>query len=439
MKKEACFNKHLGDKEERIIGFCKKIGRKVTGGTHEEENVYRATSLDLIQTTYMEKHVPIVYCYMTFNAKIDIARLKKAVQYTAKIVPQILCRYNDRKNRWYPTAHDADSVVKVFTENNHLDNFIWDLQSDTQLKINIYRQREGDNMQICMSHILADGSGLKQYLALLCESYNNQYSDISQNGNYRSIDSLLYRIPAKRIRCGHRRLQKGNASPFLPGGSAVPTPRSLKIALVPFQMESIRERVKALDITLNDLFMTAYVFAIKKFITQDEIVIPCPVDLRKFNRRTDQLTIANMTGKYLCHVQLAQEKGFAETALAIHKEMEGLKSKYDCLKMILPLQMIYAIFPPGIVRRISKQWYSIEPISYTNIGVIDQHKVFFDDAPITDCYLCGTYRQAPSFQVSISTFKNTCTLSSNMLCSENQSNIGMQVLETMSDLLLYSA
>jgi NRPS condensation-like uncharacterized protein len=117
------------------------------------KKTYKGTALDLMQIVYMEKHAPIVYCYMTFDTRIEVERLKQAIKRTAEIVPQILCRYDDVKNRWYPARYDINSVVKILTEDDYCGNMIWDLRTGPQLKINIYHELDNDKLQIGMSHI----------------------------------------------------------------------------------------------------------------------------------------------------------------------------------------------------------------------------------------------------------------------------------------------
>lgn len=401
------------------------------------KKTYRGTALDLIQAVHMENHIPLVYCYMTLSARIDADRLKQAVRRTTEIVPQILCGYDEIKNGWVPTGHDMDSVVRVSSENDWCENFVWDLYSGPQLKINIHRENDNDSLHICMSHILTDGTGFKQYLALLCIFYNENDPRSIINANRRSDIVLLHHAVVQRIRRGHNRLHEGNAPMLLPARSGRQQFHSLQVKLSPEQMEMLGEEQKKLHVTWNDVFMAVFAYVLKGYTLQDEIVIPCPADLRKYGRQNDGLTIANMTGKFLCRIFLKKNMGLKEMVMSVHKEMERLKFHHDCFNQIPLLHVLYAILPNRALRFIVRTRYSVEPVSYTNMGIIDGHKVSFQGLAIKDCYLCGTYRTAPSFQVSISTYRNTCTLSANMFGSENQKVAGMQLLKQMKDSLLY--
>lgn len=400
-----------------------------------KKKIHKGTALDLIQTAYMESHIPILYCYMVLDTAIDISRLKQAVRSTAEIVPQILCRYNGAKNTWVPAKYDSNSMVKILSEKNCYEDLIWDLRIGPQLKINIYHQSAGDSLQIAMSHILADGTGFQQYLALLCKFYNEQNSKAISEVNFRSVIPLLFHTAIQRLPYIIKHVDKGNVPEILPVEQGQTLLNSLKVTLSKEQLKMVQKKANSLHVTLNDVFMASFAYSLKSFITQNEITLPCPADLRKFGSQNSKLTIANMTGKYLCRISFGKDERLKEMTLAVHQEMERQKSHYDCFHFILFLQILHAILPANLLRLITKSLYSVEPISYTNMGTIDE-KIFFQDITIKECYLCGTYRKAPSFQVSISTYKNDCTLAVNLYGTEKQRATAMQLLNQMKSVLV---
>lgn len=399
------------------------------------KKIHKGTALDLIQTVYMESHIPIVYCYMALDTAIDVNRLKQAVRSTAEIVPQILCRYNGVENTWVPAKYDDNSIVKIISEKNRYEDLIWDLNTGPQLKINIYHQDAGDSLQIAMSHILTDGVGFQQYLALLCKFYNDQNSQAVSEVNFRSVIPLLFHNDIQRLSHKSKHVEKGNIPEILPVEQGEMLLNSLKVTLSEEQVKMLKEKARNLHGTLNDIFMASFAYSLKSFTTQDEIILPCPVDLRKFGTQNDKLTIANMSGKYLCRISLAKEEQLKEITLAIHQEMERQKLHYGCFRFILFLQILHAILPAKLLKFLLRSLYSVEPISYTNMGTIDE-KILFQGITIKECYLCGTYRKAPSLQVSISTYKNVCTLAVNMYGTKKQRITGMRLLNQMKSALL---
>lgn len=401
-----------------------------------KKKLYKGTALDLIQAAYMERHVPLIYCYMLLDTAIDINRLKQAVRNTAKIVPQILCRYDDRKNTWLPANFDSNSIVQVVSEQPCYEDLIWDLRIGPQLRIHIYRQKSGDLLQIGMSHILTDGAGFQQYLSLLCKFYNEQTSQAINQVNSRSLNPLLFQTALKRLMHSISHIEKGNMAAVLPLDQAPSTLHSLKVTLSEEQLNSLREKAKSLQVTMNDLFMASYAYALKSFSLQRDIILPCPADLRKYHTQKGKLTIANMTGKYLCYISTSKADSLKEFTIAIHQEMERMKAHYTCFHFLALLHLLYMVLPVKLLRNITRAFYSIEQISYTNMGTLEEQQILLQDIAIKECYLCGTYRKAPSFQVSISTYKNVCTMSVNLWGRKNQRITGMRLLNEMKSVLL---
>jgi NRPS condensation-like uncharacterized protein len=246
---------------------------------------------------------------------------------------------------------------------------------------------------------------------------------------------LLFHTAIQRLSHISKHIDKGNIPAVLPVEQGEMLLNSLKVTLSEEQVKMVQEKARNLQVTLNDVFMASFAYSLKSFTTQVEMILPCPADLRRFGTQNDKLTIANMSGKYLCRISLAKNEELKEITLAVHQEMERQKSHYGCFHFILFLQILHAILPANLLRLITKSLYSVEPISYTNMGTIDE-KIFFQGITMKECYLCGTYRKAPSFQVSVSTYKNVCTLAANMYGTKKQRIIGMQVLNQMKTALL---
>lgn len=401
-----------------------------------KKNSRKGTALDLIQALFMESHNPIVYCCMVLDSAIDVNRLRQAVRSTTEIIPQLLCGYNAVKNTWVPTGYDSNSIVHIVSKESGYDHLIWDLSTGPQMKISVYHQDAGDVLQIGISHIVTDGAGFHQYLALLCNFYNERDSQTVGETNSRSVLPLLAHTAVQRLTHLHKRVEKGNVTAILPVEQGQAHLHTLKVTLSEDQLKTVQEKARSLHVTLNDVFMASYAHALTSFTDQDEMILPCPADLRKFGGRNDRLTIANLTGKFFCRISSVKETGLRETALAVHQEMERQKKNYSCFHSIQILQIFHTILPVRLLRLIAKRSYSSEPTSYSNVGAVDHKNVFLHGVSITSCCLIGRYRQAPSFQVSISTYKNVCTLAVNISGTEGQSIAVMQILNHMKSVLL---
>ena len=75
--------------------------------------------------------------------------------------------------------------------------------------------------------------------------------------------------------------------------------------------------------------------------------------------------------------------------------------------------------------------YHVREIGYTNFGVIDDQRLVFDQLPVTQCLLTGSFRTAPMFQVACSTFKGELSLGFNMIGTDEEVQFGRVVTTAM--------
>ena len=73
---------------------------------------------------------------------------------------------------------------------------------------------------------------------------------------------------------------------------------------------------------------------------------------------------------------------------------------------------------------------------YTNVGVIDDRKLKFKGCIVKSCFMTGAYRKSPDFQLTVSTFRNICTLSCALIGDAKDEKIGQAVLEQVKQELL---
>ena len=105
--------------------------------------------------------------------------------------------------------------------------------------------------------------------------------------------------------------------------------------------------------------------------------------------------------------------------------MEALQ----CFRGIKILQMLYRKIPARNLVWLIRGNYHLNPISYTNMGRIDSNRLYFSDCNIESCYTTGTYRKASDFQLSVSTFKNVCTLNCTLSGGIQRKTEGETLLE----------
>jgi len=373
--------------------------------------------LDLLEASYFRCQIPIIYCNITFKTKINIKRLKKAIELTTSVVPEIICSYNIKKNCWYDSGFNIDNII----EDNKINNYQWDLTKGPQLKVFVSNNDKA--IKIAISHLLCDGTGFKEYLYLLCNAYNN-INDFPIYKNNREPKDILKTISKKKIKKYLNFKTKDITIPIKNTGNNL---YSIDCPIEQEQFIKIKNRAHKLECTINDMVLAAYAKALSTITGSSDMNIACPVNLRKFIQ-PETLRICNLTGIYNCSIQIDKNKELKDILNDVQNEMKKQKQRNEYFYKLIMLHKVYKILPLSILKRILLKTYLIPPVSYTNIGIIDEKKLLFEDSKISTCYITNSYRKFPSFQMAISTYNNICTLSSNIIGSKENSKIAKEIL-----------
>lgn len=395
--------------------------------------------LDFVEAAFRHRVYPLIYCHMDFSGRLDPARLKQAVARSAQIVPEILFVYDFRKGRFVASGYTADDIILLRTAASAVPPLGPDLSKRPQLQIILTPERNQEHAVFVMSHILADGKGFLQYLYLLAYLYNGGRLNQIQK-NKRSIAPLLKNIhilsPTEQTRRNHplslpplRSSRKGS-SRFC-----------LTAQIPPESMALLHQKAKQSGVTMNDIFMTAYARVIARLQHTEAVVLPCPSDLRRFFPQAQDkaagFTIANMTGIYRnIAIELKENVTFDSALQQVHIELALQKSRYRCFSGIRLLHRAFRRIPAPLMRQIIRAAYRAAPVSYSNIGTIDETKLYFQDCPVLTCFITGTYRLPPDFQLTVSTFRSACTLNCTLLGPSDSRQRGQLILDQVKQELL---
>lgn len=414
--------------KDKAIDFCR---RKIKG-VHNDTT--KCESLDFVEAVHSNRVYPLMYCRMVIQGNLDIEKLKDAVYLSSQYVPEILYTYDFKRAGF---VNQGLTVENVFILNRFgLEaDFRWDLCENAQLQISIYKEEQQNIIVIGMSHILSDGAGFLQYLYLLAALYNGTPLD-SKIQNTRNISSLLKNIriqpPTEQTKCG-RRIDVVSLRPFNNGTRFF----CLNSTIAPNDLTAIHVKAKKSGATLNHAFIAAYARVIARLQNTDKVVLPCPADLRRFQPEQDNLTVANMTGIYKrIVVEINPQHTFSETLAQVCIEMNLQKGRYRCFAGMQLLNFTFHKTPRFILQKAIRAGYPLRPVSYTNMGIINHEKLYFQDCSIKKCFLTGTYRLPPDFQLSVSTFRNTCTLNCTLIGEDSDESSGQFILEQVKKELL---
>lgn len=379
--------------------------------------------MDLIELAHMDRIYPVMYCKLVIQGDFNLKKFKDSIEKSAQYIPEILYSVDFKQCRFINVQH---TVNDVFFTGNDEEGFIsaWDLSMDTQLKIFMMQDNNIWNLTIGMSHVLTDGVGFLQYLYLLASIYNG----ITLPGglkNIRNMDMVIKKIPFC-VSKNHDSIHEKVICNYHGGNKYY----CLCCCVNEMDFKRICVKAESLNVSINDVLMTAYSRIIAQRLRETNVSIPCTVDLRRVCFEKNRLTIGNMTGLYRSiPVFVADDDSFETTLLQIHKVVKRQRETLQCFRGIKILQMLYRRIPARNLVWLIRENYHLNPISYTNMGRIDSSRLYFADCNIKSCYTTGTYRKASDFQLSVSTFKNVCTLNCTLSGGIQRKTEGKTLLE----------
>ncbi|MGD9474882.1 MAG: hypothetical protein AB7V37_07770 [Eubacteriaceae bacterium] len=406
---------------------------------------YKAEIFDKIQYLYeatgFNDHQ--LHCVIRFTGKINETLLRKATMMLLDVIPILSCRYyhNNGCDYWESIFTSIEEVIQVVQEKTEFNNFTTskiDEQMEPQIKICLFLSDQ-DELSIIMNHMVCDAAGFKECLYLLSGFYselmkNPQYHPDFQINGDRRIKKVLKDIPF---------LKKSRSLLFNKSESnqdcGIIFPMSDDKTIFPFIITSeignekflkIQEYCKKNSVTVNDVFLAAYYRLLyKKINTNKNILhIPIMVDMRRYCNQYSFDSLCNFSSTMIIQTPISSTDNYMDTLMKLSQEMNLKKTTDIGLNGFVKLSLIDKLLNKEKSYKLMKEKLVNPPICMTNIGVIDDQKLLFNGTSIKSAFVCGSIKYRPHFQIALSSFKNTITLSSNLYGSH-------QDYETISEFL----
>lgn len=411
---------------------------------------FKAEAFDIVQYFYGSVHEPLIHCWIEFSEHIDETALTKAVIISADMNPLIRCCLviNHKYPFWKEKDFKGEDIVQVVKcgsseeeQKVRLLSSKIDVLKGPQIKIYIIRKQNSDMLCIIINHMLCDGAGFKEYLYTLSNLYTKCKNNIEvpkREPASRSINQLFDKLKLSEklgILFSKSELskQKNEVRYCLEGDKSNPV--FITIDITSEELEGIKSYEKLNGATVNDIILTAYARALYKKTGNERIIIPCPIDLRKYISINQEHGICNLTSNYICDVTIDKNNSFIDTLMEVSKQMKLQKSNNNCLKPVMMLGGIFHVVPFNIMKRLFNKVFTIPVTSYTNFGVINEKQLNFDNIKINHMYITGAIKYVPYFQIAVSTYEGVCTLSCNLYGSLNdKKNIEQFLFEIKKEL-----
>lgn len=403
--------------------------------TAMEEGIQKAGCLDFVEAIHRDHVYPVMYCRIRLAGRFEIGKLKEAVWTSGIYIPELWCSYDFRHDRFVRRGFTLEDIVQA-GDIDPGNLCTWDLGRQPQLKITVDCRREETELILGMSHLLSDGAGFLQYLYLLASLYNGAVPKTGRK-NRRELPYRQKEFQVQR-RTEQTRYGRAKRADALLPCSAGTEYYLVKRTIAPGEFQRLRVKAKQHQVTMNDIFMTAYARVITRMQGRERVNLACPADLRRFWKTEDHgLTVANMTGLYRNVVIECDPKyDFTSTVLKVHIEMELQKSRRRCFEQISLLDGLYSVIPHTVLGKLVRTAYRPLPVSYSNIGVIRHDMLMFGDCDIIDCVITGSYRYSPDFQLTVSTFRDVCTLNCALIGDAKSKAMAGRILDRIVKELL---
>lgn len=390
----------------------------------------KAESFDIMQYLYGSVHEPLIHCLIRFSGHIDAAILKRAVTLSSEAIPLIRCCFDSTERRpcWKEQDFTGEDIVHVIEEEKDVEKqrerllaSTIDIAHEPQLKIYLIVGQASDTLCIIINHMVCDGAGFKEYLYLLSELYTKLKNNVNYIPNLEAYSrgtgqlfedfGMMEKLRILFLKYDLSK-QKQQKTVCLEGDSRNPFFAVRSISKEDFLL--IKAYAKSKGATVNDMALAAYARLWSRKTGADRIIIPCPVDLRRYIHPGRKYGICNLTSNFICDVTVGEKNLFDDTLSQVSSQMKLQKMSRNCLKSVVMLELAFHVLPFPIMQKIFGKIFTIPIISFTNLGVINKELLKFGDIGIIDMYLTGAIKYVPYFQIAISTYDDSCRLSCNL-------------------------
>lgn len=370
---------------------------------------------------------------LTFDRRLDADLLARAVRLSLDAEPVLGCGLRTSTMRgWWQRRDDLDAFVPFsLLPTTDADTDAARLlvaqipDKGPQVMVTLLRSPDRDGVVISMSHNVADGQSVKQYAYVLAHMYTRLAADPS----FVPDPNLAARPRAQEVwdSLSDEQRQQAAKEPRMtmpnwvfPPTSSTGQGRTLReLRLGPERLASIRRHGKLHGATVNDMMLTAFFRALTRVFPQPAgkpLSLSFAAEHRRYLTGEAEPPISNLAVTIWLGVENLVGEGFDDTLDRIVEQTSlwrgslwGLRSGvrtagltrigYEPMRMVLKA-----------IARLTAGSGKSSPI-FTNIGVIDEQRLSFgSDVPV-DARMSGPAGFGASFVATVSTYRDTLTVS----------------------------
>ena len=375
-----------------------------------------------------------IQCVMVLDGRIDDARLARAARLTLDAEPIMGCRFVERLRPYWRRRTDLDhlalvSVARCADEDDlqaALMEFLTapgDPRHEPLVRVKVLRAAS-DTVCVKVDHTAADTGGTRDYLYLLCKTYNLLAADplcapSPNSTGDRSLGQVLRHFSLlEKGRSLRHGVPPKPAWGFPWKGKAQ---GELSFAVRGMTEESFRG-LKAWGrergATINDCILAAYYrafFEISSTAPGTRCGILVPIDLRRYLPDETAGAVCNLSGQLYPVISMVPRESFAATVGRVRDAMAPFKADMPGIGAAIG---VAALVSPGV--RVASMFYrrmiaaalrsgKCNPY-LSNMGRLSPEKLNLTGAPVKDAYLVSPLMRPPGFLLGASSFLDRLTL-----------------------------
>ncbi len=397
---------------------------------------YKAEVFDKVQYLYevtkFTDHQ--LHCVIRFNGKLNEEALRSSIVMLLHVVPILACVYqhNNGNDFWESTNPSRfEHTLLVVQDADAFEHFTTskiDESAEPQIKACLY-QSDKDALSIIINHMVCDAAGFKQCLYLLSDLYSQLIKDPAYLPDFkiegdRSFQTIIKQIPfwirIKSLLFQNSESNQASKSVFPLGGDTNDFPFIVTREIEPAKFALIKAYCKKNNVTINDVFLAAYYRALIQKLKVDgqTLHIPIMVDMRRYLKNKEFNALTNLSSTHITHAPVNVSESFDETVTKINRETTIKKSTDIGMNVFVKLSLAFQLPNKILSYKLIKASLKNPLICMTNVGIIDDKQLRFRGSEIANAYVCSSIKYRPHFQVALSSFSDTLTISSNLYGSQ---------------------
>ena len=369
-------------------------------------------------------------------AHLDADRLARAVRLSFDAEPVVGCafRTDERRAYWERLPHFDGTTISVHENVADPDEMMRSFQAvpledeGPQAGVALFRAAERDVLGVKISHVVGDGRAAKQYAYLLASIY----SRLGVDAEFAPVPNLRTRPSGRDVWANLTASQRREArkakswtSPTWPAPESTSAGKGLTyrwLTLPPEQFALLKAYGADRGCTVNDMMLTAVLRACISRLNPP-VGVPLSLmytaDLRRYLPDAAGLPVCNLSISGSLDIERVNDESFEDTLRRVHQRMQrwaemchgagplASAERVAGLGYRITERLLGLAFRAGGASDKSPQktypWF-------TNIGVIDDARLRFDDVAPDSGFMFGPGADGVSIVPVVSTYRDALTV-----------------------------